>query len=969
MKIVALFLSLALSAQSLADQGLPFSELSSDPAEVEAAEIHDDLLFSGEMIQKSLTQTWMKAHQDRKVPNADLQSAEDRLLNWKQEIELQASQLSDSPFASRVLGDITHKYFALVSQLLIIRILIHEDHSRSWLDRFAMQFSKRLYEQLALSGVTAKNQTNDEFFYFKNTQSKDNVFLVNLSQAAALSLEVGTLTDYPSDEGFATLTRYLVIRDQLEKIAELRLITQDQKVATPKISLSDSLQNFGSMQDHAAEYEALARKQVQAKAFAKALKTSIDIKGILKRTSSQMGTFFSGQNQSTTIEKALIERIEQATQQNLLAQRSLEQLSIREMKALVAESIGTAVIQGVIALVQAETLILNEDTDQLQSFLDQNVEKIRNQLTDDEIESWKKAARAAEKEIYKTHRKNYLNELSTNAKEIKKLNKSEEEDLANLSGTEIKTSALLQSISEGIFEMEPSEQSLMMFHLISGAGTYPDARKTYFEIMSQLLLDTGLNQKSSEEELITASEKQSLKDHYAKKLSENLSGDFKNISAKDSILEKQVDAQIKQIKNLTRFGYLMGFIVEKKGEVAPAEPTLKFISQRHSKWWSWSSMIDSYKDILIDEISSHHPMLQMEVEQNGEKKLFFEILSALSSDEPLAFKALDLGLGLLQKHMKTLAEAVSHSKSLEEMKAIAGNSMLLNLLLKHFPQFENEKDHFVRSLKHQSLNDFFVRSYLGPYIGYGFGAMMLIQVPLAIKNAMGKKTPILGAINAGVDPFIKIFMKLVPITLSWDLIHYYGEVQEEKKIDQQSQGLFFSSPDATWVTYTDMREARSTYNLSYWMLVARGFIDVPFIGAGIKPVRALSKAVWSMRPTMKARLQRDLLAFRALGLNGGEWKKLDRGLSRILKNKHRLSKRTIKNAVKAHKHLSKQLAKGKDWNPELMIQKSNTQINRELYQRLKQLENQADAPMGPLQPAAKTQPKIKKTTSEVNHAA
>ena len=276
-----------------------------------------------------------------------------------------------------------------------------------------------------------------------------------------------------------------------------------------------------------------------------------------------------------------------------------------------------------------------------------------------------------------------------------------------------------------------------------------------------------------------------------------------------------------------------------------------------------SKQQETYYAALSDELLSRYPVLGLQAP--GYPALY----DLLTTQPGSADQWIDQTLAFQEEQIQVQLTQVGEAKSLRDLEAAVTQSMLLQSALTNFKEFGRAEQSFEDEIGSQDFLQQMLNKYVDPSVGYGFGALLLLQ---GTKFFFKDSSPWINAALTGLSPLIRAFTTYAVVSMAAGTVYQAGKVEHTKQNRDQIEGLTeASTSDGAFFDRGQAQAANSAYHWAVGMFIGRLAVDSLLM---YRPM--VMDVVRAMNTQLSAEeLAGDVGAFRTLGLRAGDWESID----------------------------------------------------------------------------------------------
>jgi hypothetical protein len=857
------------------------------------------------------------------IPTAgDVSQLEASLLKWKSEIE-RVLTLPDSPSAAGaeflpIDGKLRaiNSYLNVLTSLATLRIALGLPHALSWSDGFALQVRKALVAEMPGLGTLTTNRMGDRFMPMVIDRGADNQtdpVRLKISASLVQGLELGRLADQPDDDTNLTMLKYLAVRQLISNLADLRYIKRDHDVSIPEIPapLKAKLDSMGMAQVIAEEQRrAVAEPGARAAlleryaAIADEIQTYVDDELV-----TELANIIGKDDRKRLAARGpLKEALTESERNNLresLAQEfnassaPFSALGARDLDdalaSIVANAKANCALKEIMELMGKGVLgdLTSEQRHRIMDRLDSRKESYVAGLEPKTIRRWESEARRATEELlYSSQRIRFIDNVLVHAPEaVKSLQHA-------YSGETVDPEILSETLQGDLAKLAPSNDAKDEMITITRAGSYLSARGKYAEIVAHDSDSSTVADGTVDPEKI-----ETFLAHHS--LAPYLPKPPHTSAERIARIENRIGAvKRSDLRALVKWGEWMGF----HRKYSSGNPSLREVVTDKRR-------ADQYVQKLEASVETQYPILGIKV-QDG-----IRLANALTDINPhfesspqiedQAQHLIDQALVRIESQVRRNIDKVGSARSGAEIEKVVTSSMMLALVMKGFPEFHLYEDQFIQELLSPSATDQVMRRYVGPYMAYGFGAIMLMHGTNWVAKQGAKRLgwgflkdafPVTNVLTWGLDSVLAGYMRSAMIVILADTAYNAYGLYRERQQRQQIQD--FSSCSADGPCFFDAEElaaANSAYSVAKWSFFGRMAMDtgLMYLPMGISLVHQFGDRL------VMAEFMADTQAFERLGLRPSEFEKVERNmeLARSIREGH-ADVHIVKNAGADVAHLA-----------------------------------------------------------------
>jgi hypothetical protein len=744
-----------------------------------------------------------------------------------------------------------------------------------------------------------------------------------MSASLIQGLELAALSDHPSESTHLALIQFLATRQLLQNLSDLRALKANHRVETPRIpsALVSKISTLGFPDELEAEQSAGLNEPALREALSQMVSSQI---GHFQRFSSASlvngiteilfeDPYRDDEELPLVREKLLGAFVEAEAQQSGSAVSdaitgsglplgSLPDSEVaRSLSQWIASARAESVLDTLIELMADGTLELSQDERaRILELVDRRKEAFAASLSQSTLASWIKSARAqVQQNEYSRKRAQFIRALVESSLELGRKLKEGSDEL------KVDPATLARSLSSFMAGLEPRETVRDWVLRISEQESWAGARDIYSQILAeQAGGDVLVHGLVSPERVKTF-----LRTHdfspeiqFSDRLAPALARKLK---------ERVAEGRRKDLRDLLAIGEKMGFHRDFAAE--DETPSLNEIL-------GWRDRF-RYRSMLKTELLSRYPILNLSVAVPLDHPIFrgklYQALAALAPRGKVegsvlarATPLVDHALSRIEAQLRKNLITVGNATDLEDIQKVVTGSVMLGLVMNGFPEFQLEQERFTHELLSPSLASQILRRYAGKYLGWGFGSLMLLE---GSKFVLKRTAPYVGAITAGLEPWIQGYMHTAAVVMLAETSEELYELKQARTQREQADAFSMTSADGQpLIDFVEQQSADSAYTWAKWSFLGRTAMDGAFMYYPmLRPVLRRTIERYGMAHVRE--LGGDLSAFRDLGLQAGDWRKLDSALARARAG-HPAPGKTEADAERAYQRLAAKLGSGESWS-------------------------------------------------------
>lgn len=745
------------------------------------------------------------------VPSrTELGAAEARFLEWKSGLE----QILGDPMESRALSPeatvrLINSYFNRLTLLTTLRISTQAPHGLDWSERFALEVPRSLLAELPGLSMIARDRSGEAYQPVIVDFTNEQRGRLRMSASLIQGLELGTMAEKPGSDGYLTLIQYLSVRQLLQNLSDLRGLLADHAVpaeASIPSSLRAKLESLGAqariLEEHrklslepaarAALIQAFKEIRAQLPAFASP-KLSQELSRIIGREEAQRRQLVRPLQEALTLaeNESLEAALEQEIQGSSLPLARLTQSETQKaLRSLLSNAQANTQLSKLLGLVTDGLLELDSDQrSRILNSLDQRKQELAIALPEPALARWQARARESlEREVFADRRARFVRRLLAESQRIAYRSRR------ITRGSDAPPALLIRSIRTELAGLSPRESLNQWLLEIGAEPDYPAARKKYRTLLAEA-------EQSRVPEM---------------KFSRGVAPDLA-----ERLQERVQEGRRKDLRDLRAVGAWLAFDREFNSPPNASEILGGLSSTRFRK----------YLKEFDHEILARFPILSVSVEGRPLFENLGELggVAALWSDKTRARaeRLIDQALTTIEAGIQEQIRKVANAVSVEEIRTVADSSVVLSLVLSGYPEFQLIQERSLYDAFRRPLLDQVMTKYVGRYLGYGFGTLMLLQ---GTRFLVKRSSPFVDVVLSAISPLMTGYLRSALALIVVDSIHQGAQVYDARRKSQEATRLFESTADGQpLLAEEDYRAANSSYQLTQWMFIGRVAMDAAFM--------------------------------------------------------------------------------------------------------------------------------------------
>jgi hypothetical protein len=231
-------------------------------------------------------------------------------------------------------------------------------------------------------------------------------------------------------------------------------------------------------------------------------------------------------------------------------------------------------------------------------------------------------------------------------------------------------------------------------------------------------------------------------------------------------------------------------------------------------------------------------------------------------------RLIDYAISRIESKVRSDIVEVGRATDAHQLIPIIKSSMMLQMLVEGYPDLQGEFGNLVDDITSESITQQLVNRYNSHLIAFGGLALILLEgSKLFAEKVLKKSDSLPGALMIALDPVIKGFAKAAMTLYMADVVYRSRELYYQYESHQLSQDLFYSGADTIgFMTFSEFTADNLNYELTKWSFFAEqaGNALIAYFGF----VRPLIPKIGAKKAE---EIARDILAFRRLGQEPGNW--------------------------------------------------------------------------------------------------
>jgi len=803
-------------------------------------------------------------------------------------------------------------YVKGLSLLTQIRIALGLPHGSKWQQEFSLKIPKAVMDKLPLLGVTSSNRLGDRFYMTvvdRGPDGRADPVVVRLSQHALQGLELAQLVSSPSDEGFLTMVQYLATRQLLQNLSDIQFYRGDHALSAPPIpaALVNKLDSLGLPTDLLQEQRladaeprlrlALLDSYAGVSQLFPLFTDEALAKEILKELPPGTPASELIEDFALTEERILPTKLPEALlgAPHWLSVLSEEDLTLA-LRTIIADKKTAATFQRFVELIENGDISQSADTKlRIMNAIERRRALIPNSISDSAIQGWISAARArAEEESFLRHRSQFIEKLFAGAAELgDKLAKSYD-------GAIVDPVILARTLAPKLEQLKARATVRGWLSEAASAGGFLSARDRYSDLMAKATTPAVI----VEGVVDPARVQLYLETHdFTPKIEFPPTVPPKLASA---LIKRVTDGRKADVNNLLEVGKEMGF----DRLYLSGIPRLKEILTEEEQ-------IERYFDVLESDVLTRYPVLSTEitVPSPGGKPVaikLYDYLNSINRDHQIgtsqiehAAVAVEQAMASVERKIHEDLNRVGSATRLEDLETIVQSSLMLSHIMRSYNDFELQRQQEMEKLLLPSLTHQLSHRVLSPYLMWGYGALMLIQIGAAASKRIGYLGWAVTVLEESA-PLIRAFESSAVVALLAETSYSAFELYQLGKKKDDAQDFFQASVEGgAFFSYSDTQVLDSEFTKQAWLLGGKVALESIFIY--LPAYRDL--ASWLTLREFKA----DCQAFLKMGLKPGDWKGLDHAIA-VTRSMQTIDQAALTEAERAYALLKGKVKAGKTWS-------------------------------------------------------
>lgn len=838
---------------------------------------------------------------------------EEKLLGWKSEIQnalaqptVESPDMDESATVISIMDklQLINLYFNVVKSMAVLKVARDSARSGDWIERFALRIPKGAMDELPGFGASARDRTGQAFHPLIVDRGADGQapeVTLRLSHILVQGIEVGALADDPTDANFTTLIKYMAIRQLLENLTEVRFLKTSREVTLPTIptAFRNKLRSMGMLREMDEERvravsEPRMRQSLQ--------RTHSAVEGIpafanraFVESVARVIVGESNEERFRMITDPLAREFADAESQTLAAsiEDEIAQMSVstselpeeelaRSLRFMAIKARANTILEKLIVMIEDQVIRL--DTNQrtrIMALIDARSAELRDAVTDEQILGWARAARVDhEQNLFEFRREQFIENLYAHSTDLaRRLSVSYERmpvDVATMS----------RAMAARLEKLQPGESVHEAIMAVASAPNFADARTRFVRIMTEMTSDKVLYNGQVDPARVEI---------YIESADFDPDMRFVEGTHPDRVRrmrESVIEGRKKDIRAFLQYGEMVGFTRAVPLENPTAADVLSAPSQ--------AADLAKYYEELRASLLSQYPILMTEVSHRGEEKPLYEVLHALNPNavnsrevNRAASEFVDAALDRVERRIHENVTKIAEADNLFQIEDVVSSSMLLQFVMTSFPEFRASQEEFLTKMQD---SDFFERLFhkqVGPVLGYGFGAVILLKIAKWGSKYVFKKRmrPLMILADTVASPFSKGLFKWGTYVFVADVgYRAYEAFWVHRNQAGAVDSLFGSGAmNGGFYSWNDREATRKGYEESKWTFIKWDVIPLAALPVAFAMRPVVMRVVNGVRQRQMVSTWRawrsDVAAFEALGLEAGTFDRTQilRAYRRVLK--------------------------------------------------------------------------------------